>query len=88
LFSNYSLTLIYFCLHLRRACAHVGGTLGRRRAQNGSTALMFAAEKGHVDCVRLLLDAGADKEAKNEVRASAGVVCGALLWSWKPIFFF
>jgi hypothetical protein len=31
------------------------------------TALMRAAEKGHVDCARLLIDAGADKEAKNKV---------------------
>ena len=49
------------------------------RAQNGSTALIWAAEKGHSDCARLLLDAGADKNAKCNVRASAGVgVCGVL----------
>ena len=29
---------------------------------------MFAAEKGHTDSVRLLVDAGAEKEAKNMVR--------------------
>ena len=34
------------------------------RAQFGQTALMFAAREGHADCVRLLLDAGADKNAK------------------------
>ncbi len=34
----------------------------------GSTALMTAAEKGHADCVRLLVDVGADKEAKDNVR--------------------
>ncbi len=43
------------------------------RAQNGSTALIRAAMKGHADCARLLLDAGADTEANDEVRASAGV---------------
>ena len=32
------------------------------------TALMLAAEGGQTDCVRLLLDSGADKEAKNIVR--------------------
>ena len=32
--------------------------------QDGQTALMWAAEKGHADCARLLLDAGADKKAK------------------------
>jgi ankyrin repeat protein len=37
-------------------------------AQNGRTALFYAAIKGHAECVRLLLDAGADTEAKNNVR--------------------
>ena len=34
---------------------------------------MLAAENGHADCVRLLLNAGADKNAKNKVCASAVV---------------
>ncbi len=54
-------------------------------AQNGYTALICAAMNGHVDCARLLLDAGADKNAKNNVRASAvGGVRGIveLRWSW------
>ncbi len=37
-------------------------------SQDGFTALMFAARAGHVDCVRLLIDFGADKDATNEVR--------------------
>jgi ankyrin repeat protein len=37
-------------------------------AQYGETPLMWAAEKGHADCARLLLNAGADKEAKSNVR--------------------
>jgi hypothetical protein len=37
-------------------------------AQDGSTALMNASWKGRADCVRLLIDAGADKEARNNVR--------------------
>jgi hypothetical protein len=51
-----------------------GGTFGisRARGQFGYTALMKAAEKGHADFARLLLDAGADTEAKTNVRASAG----------------
>ncbi len=35
--------------------------------QDGETPLIHAAEKGNEDCVRLLLDAGADKEVKNTV---------------------
>ncbi len=38
---------------------------------------MYAAEKGHADCARLLLNAGAYKNATDEVRASAG--CG--MWT-------
>ena len=38
------------------------------RAQIGMTALMCAASGGHADCMRLLLDAGADKELKDNVR--------------------
>jgi ankyrin repeat protein len=41
---------------------------GGSDAQNGYTALMLAAENGHIDCVRLLVDAGAGKEAKSTVR--------------------
>jgi ankyrin repeat protein len=37
-------------------------------AQEGSTALSYAVEKNHVECVRLLLDAGADKDAHFTVR--------------------
>jgi hypothetical protein len=38
----------------------------KQRGKN--TALIFAAERGHVDCVRLLLEVGVNKEAKNRVR--------------------
>ena len=34
-------------------------------AKNGRTALILAAEKGRADCARLLVDAGADKEARD-----------------------
>ncbi len=36
--------------------------------QFGYTALIWAAQKGHTDCVRLLIDTGANKEAKESVR--------------------
>ena len=41
---------------------------GEFDSQWGETALSKAAESGHTDCVRLLLDAGADRDTKNEVR--------------------
>ena len=47
---------------------------GRRRhvgSQDGSTALVLAAWSGHKDTVELLLDRGADLEAKNGVSAAA-----------------
>jgi ankyrin repeat protein len=37
-------------------------------SQNGSTALHHAAEVGDADCVRMLIDAGADKDATDDVR--------------------
>jgi ankyrin repeat protein len=48
-------------------------------AQEGWTALMFAARDGDADCARLLLEAGADTNAKNNVRASAGFAYFAML---------
>ena len=44
--------------------------------QNGSTALHHAAEVGDAECVRMLIDAGADKDATDDVRRSS-----LLLWS-------
>ena len=37
-------------------------------SQDGWTALIWAAWNGHTECVRLLIDAGADKDAKDQVR--------------------
>jgi ankyrin repeat protein len=37
------------------------------------TALIHSAKFGHVDCMRLLLDAGADAEAKDTVRLVAAL---------------
>ena len=43
--------------------------------QDGETALMKAALKGHGDIVKLLLESGAQKDLQNEVRRREG--CGA-----------
>jgi hypothetical protein len=40
---------------------------GELDSQWRETALSKAAESGHTDCVRLLLDAGAVKDSKNRV---------------------
>ena len=42
-----------------------------------ATALIMAANEGHVDCARLLMDAGADKEAKNK-DGSTALICVAI----------
>ena len=49
-------------LFVRRCGCSAGGL------QGGLTALICAAEYGHTSCARLLIDAGADKDAKDEVR--------------------
>ena len=46
--------------------------------QNGSTALALAAI-GHTDCARLLIESGADKEAKDNVR-SVAFCAGVSFW--------
>jgi ankyrin repeat protein len=46
--------------------------------QKGNTALICAGLNGHVECARLLLEVGADKEAKNNVRESVFPVCVCL----------
>jgi hypothetical protein len=43
-------------------------TFCRSNKQEGYTALIFSAKKGHTDCVNVLLENGADKEATDIVR--------------------
>jgi ankyrin repeat protein len=45
------------------------GCFGDSDSQHGRTALIWAAINDHADCVRLLIDAGADKDINDaEVR--------------------
>ena len=39
------------------------------QTQGRATALIVAAERGHTECVRLLVEGGAEKDAKNSVRS-------------------
>ncbi len=43
--------------------------------QNGSTALMCAAENGHVAAMTLLLEKGADPDKENKVSGDLCVLC-------------
>jgi hypothetical protein len=51
-------------------CAVAVAMIGRDYygSQEGWTALIWAAWNGHADCVRLLINVGADKDAKSIVR--------------------
>ncbi|MEO8026802.1 MAG: ankyrin repeat domain-containing protein, partial [Bryobacteraceae bacterium] len=49
------------------------------REKRGATPLMLAAAYGSVDAMKLLIDAGADVNAKNDFEATA------LLWSASDI---
>jgi hypothetical protein len=58
-------------------------------AQHGETPLIWAAENGRANCVRLLLDAGADTHAKDNVRSTRLRVCACEhIWPCKIHFIF
>jgi hypothetical protein len=42
--------------------------------QVGTTALMSAAQRAHAECVRVLLEAGANKHATDKVRCGLSFV--------------
>ena len=71
--SSYARALALLCVYECAAASCLPHT--HARAQGGKTALMRAASIGRADCVRLLLDAGADKEARNDVRVFVCRVC-------------
>ena len=43
---------------------------GKLTARDGRTALMYACEGGHIECARLLVEKGADLNAKDKCAAS------------------
>ena len=50
-------------------------------AQSGRTALVWTARNGHADCARLLLDAGADKNATDSwVRSDRCIIDMLVFW--------
>ena len=59
---------ICFAVFVRLLCRCVGPVRDECDSQIGWTALFYAALNGRTDCVRLLIDAGADTEAKCNVR--------------------
>ncbi len=72
-----TLEVFYFCFHVcfvtlsycvQWLSCHVNGW--KLNYQNGRTALWYAARCGRVDCLRLLIDAGADKDVQANVRVS------------------
>ncbi len=67
-------------------------TRGLATTQAGGTALFRATYHGHKDMVELLLDRGADLEAKDRVSAAAVCCCAtglarhngqAMGWRWR-----
>jgi hypothetical protein len=61
--SVYSFFLSEFSSIWRSRCMFGGDS----NSQSGSTPLILAARNGRADCVRLLLEAGADRDATNKV---------------------
>ena len=48
--------------------------------QNGDTPLMFASSIGHVECVKLLLERGAQANNQDKVSAVHDVISICVMW--------
>ncbi len=69
IFYEMSTSLDWFCsVYIQLATTTSFTLLGSLDSQEGRTALILAAGWDYANCVRLLLDAGADKEATAYVR--------------------
>ena len=55
---------VSYCAACSMARVLCGGDWSESDPQDGNTALISAAENDHTGCARLLIDAGADKNAK------------------------
>ena len=64
---NSIIRVLYFWKFIEDTCLRILISL-HANTQNGHTALMHAASKGHTECVRLLVEGGAIKDAKSNVR--------------------
>ena len=49
---------------------------GKLTARDGLTALMYACKEGHIECARLLVEKGADVNAKDTSSAASCVFSG------------
>jgi ankyrin repeat protein len=63
-----SLSALLFVVHPRIKIIYLDLVISSGTVQDGNTALIRAARNEHTGCMRLLLDAGADVNAKRNVR--------------------
>ena len=69
----------YVAVHLEIAQLLVeeGANVNAAKTDDGTTALMWASFKGHLEIVRLLLTSGADKAALTHAGWTAHSLCAA-----------
>ena len=58
----FPIDILFFLVFSFASCPHA------TRIQKGHTALIHAAIRGRIDCVRVLLEFKADKESNDDVR--------------------